>query len=173
MEDCFLCFKELSEFKVNTDLFKKKVLASAFFEFCHSVRPKEVVILKAENLSFAFFSALAPYVGKIYLPEGIDNDRLCNSLLSKFGTPVVFSKGVGPTLCLGYPPRFTAGAPLFSFNFFNNCSYNLDEILPQAHKKVNPLVLSSIMHSESDENKVFEFWKNLVIKENMIYNNYD
>jgi len=173
MENCFLSLKELSEFKADADLFKKRVLASAFLDFCRTSKPKEVVILNADCLSPAFFSAIAPYVGKIYLPRENENDPLCRSLLSNFGTPIIFSEGAGPTLCLGRHPTFASAVPIFSFNCFKNCSYNFDGVLPQAYKKVNPLVLSAVMHLCGGKNKVFEFWKNLVFKENMIYNNYD
>lgn len=173
MEEEFCGFKELSHFKVNTTPFKNKVLAMAFLEYCRREAPKEAVILNSHLLAPGFFSALAPLVGKIYLPDGQTRDEICRLLLSEFGTPIVFSRAKGPTLSLG-PSNCAYGSPLFCHSSFENPSEKIKPLLPNKYKSINPLELCVALYSENNiKNKLLDLWKNLVIEENMIYNNYD
>ncbi len=173
MEEEFCSFKELSHFKVNTTPFKNKVLAMAFLEYCRRTAPKEAVILNARLLAPGFFSALAPLVGKICLPYGQTRDEICRLLLSEYGTPIVFSRGNGPTLCLG-PSNCAYGSPLFCHSTFENPGEKIKQLLPNKYKGINPLELYTALYSENNiKNNLLDLWKNLVIEENMIYNNCD
>ena len=166
----------ISKWEYDTLHFERRVLISAFMDYCREERPKNVAVIGSGVLTPDFFADLSRYAECITLPTAEYNEELLREVLNVSGTPLMFGDIFDncdvALLLKNYPgavlPRICC--PVFKRDIFKEIKVPEGNVVLRQLQDFDPLKVSAAMFGEYGLKNVFDFWKTLVIKKNVIYN---
>lgn len=175
LPDSLKTVAEFKEMELDPLHFKNRVLISSFMEYCKCCLPDRVFITGRNCLTPEFFGQLSRFAGQIILPPQEYDPDFCKRVLNICGTPLLFGaddKKLSAMLMLKkyktvLPPP---NCPLFSKDIFKKISPPQSLIIPTEFENFDPIKASAAMFFYWQDKRQLDFWKMLVIKENMIYN---
>lgn len=166
---------ELKQLSISSLHFENRVLISAFMEYCRKNLPEKVLVYGKNYLTPQFFGRLSKYAGQIILPADEYDPYLCKQVLNLSGAPLLFDKkaeNVSAVLMLEnqHFPFNASSCPIFEKDIFKKIAVPENGLKLKEFENFDPLESAAAMFFHWRCKKTLDFWKMLVIKENMIYN---